>query len=52
VVTRRIIEATILVVVLSRPVLGAARIWAHKTWNATQPGSISHGVADLVSIFA
>ena len=35
-----------------KPVDGLARIWAHKTLGTTQPGSILHGVAEIVVIFA
>jgi hypothetical protein len=49
--TRRIMELAILVNVLMKPVDGMARIWAHKTLGTTQPGSIMHGLAEIVVVF-
>jgi hypothetical protein len=49
-VNRRIFEMTVVIVVLSKPVLGATRLWAHKTFGATQPGSITHAVAEVAVI--
>lgn len=48
--TRRILELAVAVDLLLMPVKGAARIWAHKTLGTTQPGSILHGVAEIVVI--
>ena len=47
---RRIFEMMIVVAALSKPVFGATRLWAHKTFNATDPGSITHAVAEVVVI--
>lgn len=49
---RRTFEMTIVIVALLHPVFGAVRLWAHKTWGATTPGSISHNVADVVGILS
>jgi hypothetical protein len=48
--TRRILELAIAVDVLLTPVKGMVRIWAHKTLGETQPGSIRHGVAEIVVV--
>jgi hypothetical protein len=48
--TRRILELAIAVNVLMKPIEGMARIWAHKTLGTTQPGSIAHGVAEIVVV--
>jgi hypothetical protein len=48
--TRRIMELIILVDVALVPVRGMARIWAHKTLGTTQPGSIAHGLAEIVTV--
>lgn len=48
--TRRIMELVVLTDVLLTPVRGMARIWAHKTLGTTQPGSLLHGVAEIVVI--
>jgi hypothetical protein len=47
---RRIFESIVLVSVLLKPVIGASRLWAHKTFNATEPGSITHSVAEVAVI--
>lgn len=48
--TRRIFEAIVVVDVLLQPIKGVARIWAHKTLGTTQPGSIMHGIAEIVVV--
>ena len=47
---RRIFEYMIVVAALTKPVFGATRLWAHKTFNSTDPGSITHTVAEVVVI--
>jgi hypothetical protein len=49
-VNRRIFEMMIVVAALTKPVFGSTRLWAHKTFNATDPGSITHTIAEVVSI--
>lgn len=48
--TRRILELIVLADIALVPVRGYARIWSHKTLGTTQPGSILHGVAEIVSV--
>jgi hypothetical protein len=49
--TRRVFELILITVVLWDLGKGTLRLWERKTWAATAPGSISHEVADLTSIF-
>lgn len=47
---RRGFELILLTVMLSRPVFGGMRLWSVKTMGSTQPGSLMHGFAEVVSI--
>ncbi len=49
--TRRTMELILITVVLWDLGKGSIRLWTRKTWRATQPGSVSHSTAELVSIF-
>ena len=49
--TRRIFELIIVTVALWDVAKGTIRIWTRKTWGATQPGSLAHDTADIVSVF-
>lgn len=49
--TRRIFELVLITVVLWDVGKGTLRVWTHKTWGATQPGSLTHETADVVSAF-
>lgn len=49
--TRRIFELTLITIVLWDLGKGSVRLWTRKTWADTQPGSLAHSTADLVSIF-
>jgi hypothetical protein len=48
--TRRIMELTIVCIALARPAFGNVRLWAHKTLGVTQPGSFSHGLAEILVV--
>lgn len=48
--TRRIMELVIITSVALQPIYGMARIWGHKTLGTSQPGSILHGLAEIVVI--
>jgi hypothetical protein len=48
--TRRILEVAVVSAILMRPIFGLARMWAAKTLYATQAGSVSHGVAEVVAV--
>jgi hypothetical protein len=50
--TRRDFELTLIIVVLSRPAFGLARLWAAKTFGTSEPGTVAHGVASIVSVIA
>lgn len=49
---RRTFELIIIVTMLSRPVYGMARVWASKTFGSSDPGTVTHGVAEIVSVIA
>lgn len=48
--TRRILELIVVTDVLLKPVFGTVRLWAHRTLGVSQPGSIRHGVAEVLVI--
>lgn len=48
--TRRIWELIIIGAVLSKPAFGTAKLWARKTLGTQQPGSISHGIAEVLVV--
>jgi|HubBroStandDraft_2_1064218.scaffolds.fasta_scaffold18979_2 hypothetical protein len=47
---RRVFELIIVSGLLLRPVFGSARLWSVKTMAATEPGSLLHTTAEVVSI--
>lgn len=49
--TRRVFELILITVVLWDLGKGTVRLWTRKTWAATEPGSLAHGTADIVSVF-
>jgi hypothetical protein len=49
--TRRIFELILITVVLWDVGKGTAKLWTRKTWSSTNPGSIAHETADVVSVF-
>jgi hypothetical protein len=48
--TRRIFELMIIVAIAVRPAFGLAHLWAVKALNTSDPGSVSHGTAEIVSV--
>jgi hypothetical protein len=48
--TRRILEVTVVTVVAMRPVFGLVRLWSRKTLDSSTPGSISHGLAEILTV--
>jgi len=50
--TRRILELTVVTVVLMHPIMGIARIWAGKTMLTSQNGTVKHGLAEVVAVVA
>lgn len=48
--TRRILEVMVVVYLAMVPVAGLGRLWSAKTLRSTQPGSISHGAAEIGSV--
>lgn len=49
--TRRIFELVLVTIVLLDLGKGTIRLWTRKTWSATNPGSLAHETADVVSVF-
>lgn len=48
--TRRILELTVVTVIAMRPVFGLVKLWSRKTLDNSQPGSVSHGVAEVLTV--
>jgi hypothetical protein len=48
--TRRIFELVLVEIALARPVFGTARLWAHKRLGTSQPGTVLHGVAEILVV--
>lgn len=48
--TRRILELTVVVSIAMRPVFGLVKLWSRKTLDNAQPGSVSHGVAEVLTV--
>ena len=48
--TRRIFELALAVAILARPAFGLVHLWAAKTLGTQQPGSLAHGVAEVVTV--
>ena len=48
--TRRTFELMIVTVALARPVFGSVRLWSVRTMANTEPGSVLHTVAEVLSI--
>lgn len=48
--TRRIFEVMIIVAIAVRPAFGLAHLWAVKALATTEPGTVAHGTAEIVSV--
>jgi hypothetical protein len=48
--TRRIFELVLIEIILARPAFGTVRLWAHKTLGSSQPGTILHGIAEVLVV--
>lgn len=48
--TRRIMEMALVVAIFVRPAFGLVHLWAAKTLGEQQPGSLAHGVAEVVTV--
>jgi hypothetical protein len=48
--TRRIFELMLVTAVLVRPAFGLIHLWARKTLDNQEPGTILHGVAEIVTV--
>ncbi len=48
--TRRIFELIIITGLAMRPAFGLARLWAAKAFMTSQPGTVTHGAAEILSV--
>lgn len=48
--TRRVLELTVVTIIAMRPVFGLVRLWTRKTLDASTPGSVSHGLAEILTV--
>lgn len=48
--TRRTLELAVVVVVAMRPVFGMVRLWSRKALDTGTPGSVSHGLAEILTV--
>lgn len=48
--TRRIFELMIITAVLVRPAIGLVHLWAKKTLDTHEPGTLLHGVAEIATV--
>jgi hypothetical protein len=48
--TRRILELAIVTAILVRPAFGLIHLWGKKTLDAQPQGSISHSIAEIVTV--
>jgi hypothetical protein len=50
--TRRIFELIIVAGVLLHPAMGLVHLWAKKTLDTHEPGTILHGVAEIATVLS
>lgn len=48
--TRRIFELALIITILSHPAIGLIHLWAKKTLDNNEPGTILHGVAEIATV--
>lgn len=48
--SRRIMEVTVLTIVLMRPVFGMLHVEMRRLLDSQQPGSILHGIAEVGTV--
>lgn len=48
--SRRILELIVVTTVAMRPVFGLVRLWARKTLDSQNPGTVSHGLAEVLTV--
>ena len=48
--TRRIFELIVVTSILIRPAFGLVHLWAHKALQSQPQGTITHGVAEIVTV--
>lgn len=48
--TRRMFELMVVTVILAAPALGTVKLWAKKTLATHDPGTLSHGVGEVLVV--
>lgn len=48
--TRRMLELTVVTVLLMAPVLAMAKLWSVKTLGTAKEGTVMHGAAEIGSV--
>jgi hypothetical protein len=48
--TRRTLELIIVASLALKPVLGMVHLWSKKTLDEENPGSVKHGVAEILTV--
>lgn len=48
--TRRIFELVVVTAVLVRPAFGLIHLWARKTLDTQQSGTVIHGAAEIATV--
>lgn len=48
--TRRIFELALIITILSHPAMGLVHLWAKKTLDTREPGTILHGIAEIATV--
>lgn len=48
--TRRTLELTVVTIIAMRPIFGMVRLWAKKTLDETNSGSVCHGLAEILTV--
>lgn len=48
--TRRIFELVVVTGLAMKPAFGLVRLWATKAFMTSQPGTLSHGTAEVLAV--
>ncbi len=48
--TRRTLELIVVTVLAMKPVAGMIHVWSKKTLDTSTPGSVSHGLAEILTV--
>lgn len=50
--TRRIFELMIVTIILTKPAFGVLHVWSRKTLDNTEPGTLFHSLAEIVTVIS